>query len=743
MTQQIKFKKNILSGILTSNILASCLLCVISGIAFAEDLILPGVEVRAARLYESSPSFRETSDTASLLSDELGISLYRAGGVSSLPVIHGLADDRIRIKVDGMDLISSCANHMTPPLSYIDPSNVNNIKVFAGITPVSVGGDSIAGTILVNSAAPEFSQAGQDLLINAQMGTFYRSNNDARGINLSTSVANDKAYMRYTGSTVEANNYKAGGKFKPSGLAAVNASTDRTKDRGHLAGDEVGSSYYKSRNQALAFGVNLDNHLLELKLGWQDIPSQGFVNQRMDMTDNDSQQYNLSYAGQYEWGNLAARAYHERTRHSMQFGDDKLFWYGATGMVAGMPMDTEGKTSGVNVQGDINLSQRDLLRVGAEYQRYRLDDYWRASPPAPAMSPNTFWNVNNGQRDRYDVFAEWEAKWNAQWLSLLGLRSSTVKMNAGNVQGYNVLMYGAAATAFNKSDRSKTDNNIDSTALVRFTPDASQTYEAGYAMKTRSPNVYERFAWANSNTMVMNMNNLYGDGNGYVGNLKLKAETAHTLSATANWRDAVQQDWQLTATPYITYVDDYIDAVACAKVGKVCAARTDGFVNLSLDNQTARLYGVDVSGQMSLFRGGGFGSLSAMGALNYVRGKNLDTGDDLYNIMPLNAKFALEHRLGGWTNTIQTKLVDSKNNVQAMRKELKTAGYGLVNIYSSYEWKYARLDLGVENVFDKFYADPLGGAYLGQGATMGTGVLHGVTVPGMGRSVNVGLTLKY
>jgi iron complex outermembrane receptor protein len=637
---------------------------------------------------------------------------------------------------------------MNPPLSYIDPSNVDNIKVFAGITPVSVGGDSIAGTIIVNSAAPEFAKDGQDLLIKAQIGTFYRSNNDARGVNLSTSVANDKVYMRYTGSTVEANNYTAGKNFKAKSAASMD------KPNRIIDGDEVGSTYYKSRNHALAFGVQHENHLLELKLGLQDIPYQGYANQRMDMTGNDSQQFNLNYNGKYDWGKLEARAYHEKTRHSMQFGNDKQYLYGMMVLnVPGMPMDTEGKTTGLLVKGDVNLSDRDTLRVGAEYQRYRLDDYWNpVANSGNMMGPNTFWNINNGQRDRYDVFAEWDAKWNEQWFSQLGLRSSTVKMDTGTVQGYSnsgMMSYGDPADpatipgAFNASDRSKTDNNIDVTALARFTPDAGQTFEAGYAMKTRSPNVYERFAWSNSNTMVMNMNNWVGDGNGYVGNLNLKPETAHTLSATANWHDNAQQNWNLKVTPYFTYVDDYIDAVACAKVGKVCAARPDGFVNLSLDNQSARLYGVDVSGKMALANGGGFGDFSAFGALNYVRGKNRETGDDLYNIMPLNAKVALEQKLGGWTNTIQAKLVDSKDNVQAVRKELKTAGYGLLNLYSSYDWKNARFDLGVENVFDKYYADPLGGAYLGQGATMGTGVLHGIVVLGMGRSVNVGLTLKY
>jgi iron complex outermembrane receptor protein len=38
-----------------------------------------------------------TSDAASLLSDVPGVSFYGSGGVSSLPVIRGLNDDRIRI----------------------------------------------------------------------------------------------------------------------------------------------------------------------------------------------------------------------------------------------------------------------------------------------------------------------------------------------------------------------------------------------------------------------------------------------------------------------------------------------------------------------------------------------------------------------------------------------------------------------------------------------------------------------
>ena len=147
-----------------------------------------------------------------------------------------------------------------------------------------------------------------------------------------------------------------------------------------------------------------------------DIPYQGFPNQHMDMTGNDSKQINLRYAGQYQWGALEARVYDEKTRHAMQFYDDKRYWYGTasgTGApcspigatcAAGMPMDTEGKTTGALVKADILLSERDILRVGGEYQHYRLNDWW---PPVGVggMSPETFWNIKNGERDRFDVLA--------------------------------------------------------------------------------------------------------------------------------------------------------------------------------------------------------------------------------------------------------------------------------------------------------------------------------------------------
>ena len=75
----------------------------------------------------------KSNNTGSLLDYFIGVNSANNGGASSMPVIRGLADDRIKIKVDGMDLISACANHMNSPLSSIDSANVEAIKIFAGL----------------------------------------------------------------------------------------------------------------------------------------------------------------------------------------------------------------------------------------------------------------------------------------------------------------------------------------------------------------------------------------------------------------------------------------------------------------------------------------------------------------------------------------------------------------------------------------------------------------------------------
>ncbi len=750
-----------------------CLLC--AQAQAQQTATLPAVTVQASKLAPlpaptglTQPSLAAkrsaTSDSASLLSDMPGLSLNGAGGVSSLPAINGLADDRLRIKVDGMDLIASCPNHMNPALSYIDPNQVGTLKVMAGITPVSAGGDSIGGSVVAESRAPQFAAPGQSPLTQGEVGTFYRSNNAASGLNLAASYATESFSIRYSAAQARADNYTAGGDFK---------TYDFTGRVGHtLAFNEVGSTAYDTLNHALGLAFKKDNHLLEAKVGVQDMPFQLYPNQRMDMLYNKQNSLNLRYLGQFDWGALEARAYHENVDHYMDFGADKRYWYGngaaPTGSggptalngtpcspagtatcAAGMPMYTTGKTTGLSLKGDVALNAQDLLRVGAELQRYSLNDWWPAS--GGGMMPGTFWNIQNGQRDRNALFAELESRKNAQWTTLVGARVEQVKMDAGNAVGYNPLNVASFqardATAFNAQNHASTDTNLDLTALATYTANANYAIEFGYAHKVRSPNVYERFPWSTWQMAAL-MNNFVGDGNGYIGNLALSPEKANTLSATFDWH-AADQSRSLKVMPFYTQVADYIDAVQwnAATNAPVATPVVNKFSVLKYMNQSAKLYGVNLSGHLPLAKTE-LGEIGFKGLLNYTRGTNEATGDNLYNIMPLNAKLAVTQKMGGWDNSLELVAVKAKTDVNAMRNEVKTPGYSLVHVRTSYSWKQVRLDLGVENLFDKFYDLPTGGAYTGQGTTMSNPALPnypqwGTAVPGMGRSIYVGVNVKF
>ena len=688
-----------------------------------------------------------TSDTASLLANLAGVSVNQTGAVSSLPMIRGLSDDRLRIKVDGMDMIAACPNHMNPPLSYMAPSDVGQMTVFAGITPVSVGGDSIGGTVISESKAPSFSDTAT---FEGEVGGFSRSNNNAYGTNVKVSRSTQNSYVSYSGNYRQGDNYTAAEHF---------TTPTQTGRPGHtLALDEVASTAYETQNHNLRFAYRTEADVFDVQLGYQNMPVQLYPNQRMDLLDNQQVRLNLNWQRDMSWGQLQTRLYREQVEHGMDFGPDRQFWYGTNAMggnpcdtirfhgdpagtcAAGMPMFSESDNTGLSVTAEIDLPARGMLRVGADFQQFNLDDYWTAS--GGGMGPGTFQNINNGQRDRSAVFAEHELQLTDAWLVMYGARAERVVRNADEVTGYSTAMTAPGmqfmeSNAFNNADRKEADTNVDLTLLTRYEVSDQIDIELGVAQKTRSANLYEVYPWS-SWMMAASRNNLVGHGNGYVGNLNLKPEVAHTLSGSLNWRSA-DRNYEASINPYFTKVDDYIDAVA----GGMMMWRPGQYNVLQYQNQQAELKGVDLTLSANLFDNAS-GQWQLAGNLSYIDAENTDTGAGLYNIIPVQGRLALSQQLGGWDNSLEWVFAGDKDDVSAIRNEMTTDSYSLFNLRLSHTWDQVRLDLGVENLLDEFYFLPAGGTYVAQGATMTmNGIPFGIGVPGMGRSFFAGINYSF
>jgi len=553
----------------------------------------------------------------------------------------------------------------------------------------------------VQSAPPVFAGLDESVHKEGSVSYMFRSNASGESEALSADIASDNLSLGYSGALDKAKNFRDGN------------------------GNEVLGTRYKTQNHAATFAVRGEDKLFVLQAGKQRIPYQGYVNASMDMTRNDGTFFNARYEDQYSWGNLSVRASYQKTQHEMDNLPERSPGH--------MLMLADGKDKGYEIKAEIPLSAQDTLRVGSDYHQQRLNDWWPGATPWYTMEQDAV-IINNGVRNRFGVFAEWDAKWSQELTTLLGLRRDSVKMDTGQVQGYWITWDATKAGDFNALPHARKDNNWDFSAQASYQPNESSLYEFGLARKTRAPSLYERYFWYGPT----NMAGWFGDNNNYNGNIHLRPEKANNLSVAADWHDPNRKEWQFRVAPFYSRVHDYIDVNSQG-------VNIAGLAQLEFTNSEAKLYGMDVSGKAGVWESAGYGSGSINGYLGWVKGKRLNTGGSLYHMMPLNARLSLEQSLSAWTNTLELQLVDRKEQVDALRQEPTTPGYALLNVRSVYQWENLRLDFGITNLFDRAYYPPQGGVNVYKFWAEASYPYFPPFTPvaGQGRSVNAGVTLKF
>jgi iron complex outermembrane receptor protein len=646
-----------------------------------------------------------SSDTAALLA---GVDAAEAGAVSSLPMIHGLGDDRIRTLVNGVPITAACPMHMNPPLSYIDPANVARMSVLPGVTPVSIGGDSIAGTILVESSPPTFAAIDGSVDRDGSVSSFYRSNSATVGGAVAASMASNDLSFRYELSGSRGGDYQDGD------------------------GDIIRASRFATSNQQMTAAYRNGRDLYEVQAALQYMPYEGFPNSDMDLTGNVGAFINARYRGGYAWGDLDFDVYYDHIRHQMNGNAPDRYASSPVDITSMglMPTLERAQDFGYRAEASLAASARDTLRLGSEVHAQTLDDRW---PGAPLGMMFDYININNATRTQWGTFAEWERRWSGSWSTLAGARNDTIWMDTGPVQGYDG--DDATAQAFNASHRASTDDNVDATLLARYQPDGQESYSLGIARKNRSPNFYERYAWG---TNTIGMVTWFGDGNGYTGNPNLKPETAYTASISGDWHDRTAQRWEIRLTPYFTAVENYIGVVPIC--GPACSGSPAS--QLMFANHRARLYGADLTEAYTILDSPG-GVLRLTGSDGFVRGQDLSTDTNLYHMMPLHGTVAVEHQRGSWTSALEFRAVSEKTEVDATRLEPRTPGYAILNLRTALEWQSIRLDFAVTNLLDRQYENPLGGTWQSALYPLGFAGPTFRPLPAQGRSLDVGVTVKF
>ena len=92
-----------------------------------------------------------SSDLAQLLKKAPGANVNTNGPLTGIPQYRGMFGSRIAVSMDGTHLAPSGPNWMDPPMSYAVGGQLESLKIYRGIVPVSVAQESIGGAIDVKS----------------------------------------------------------------------------------------------------------------------------------------------------------------------------------------------------------------------------------------------------------------------------------------------------------------------------------------------------------------------------------------------------------------------------------------------------------------------------------------------------------------------------------------------------------------------------------------------------------------
>ena len=338
-----------------------------------------------------APMRAATSDSARLLQDIPGVSLYGAGGISSLPAIHGLADDRLRIQVDGMDLMSACPNHMNSALSYIDPSRSAVSRYLPASRRSASGGDSIGGSIQVKSAPPEFADSAEkDLAPRGRPARFTAATAMPVATISAATLARKWLNLTYSESTRQIRTItRPAGDFKPAGPGRG--------EGGPLAGRRMKSAPPRTtarRTRDVGLALRHESHLLQLNVSQQNIPLRGVPEPAHGHDRQRQHPGQPALHGPVSAGVTWRRASTTRTPAQDGYGAGPVLLRHAA--CRWIPRENTGAAWS---RANIVLSERDILRVAWRPSTSITSVRLVAAGRTGSMGPNTFWNIDYGQRE--------------------------------------------------------------------------------------------------------------------------------------------------------------------------------------------------------------------------------------------------------------------------------------------------------------------------------------------------------
>ncbi len=644
----------------------------------ADGDTLTEILVVGARRVQMSPTSDEVkpvrvakADAAALATNLPGGALINNGAISGQVQFRGLMGARVGITVDGQRFGSGGPNLMDPPLQYAPLPLVESLEVARSVGSVSKG-PGLAGNVNATLKKVDFSESSSMDLSGSLTGTV-RSADESVAVGGALGASTDSWRVHVLAS------YEDGGDVRSA--------------RGDIA-----NTFHERSVAGIGMGWRSEDGRHELGFDYrhQKVDDTGNPPFAMDIEFFNGDFVQGKYLGKYEGLSVEANVGYADISHAMT---NYLSRPAPMAMMQRRSLAwAETWTADLSVAAPV---MGGTLTLGGDYEQSEHD--LRITNPNNA---DFFLESFKGIRmERLGGFGEWRVEEGGSGYEL-GVRYDHYSSTTDGASVGSAVPMGPAmlAMAFANADTDVTHDLVDIVFQGWYALDDQTTLRATLARKNRAPGYVEQYAW-----LPTPASGGLADGNTYVGDVALKAETALIAEAGV---DYAGERFYARPTVFYRKVDDFIQGVPYddtpgvvnTPVEMISAMNGDP-TPLRFGNVDATLYGVDLDLGVTISD-----RLHLDGSFSYVRAKRDDIDDNLYRIAPARGSLALTYEGGDWYATVATRLVADQNKVSATNSEVATGGYALLDLYAGY-WldDSTSLTVGVENLFDRFYQDHLAG----------------------------------
>ena len=580
------------------------------------------------------------------------VELIRRGSYAWEPTVNNMQTERLSTTIDGMKIFYACTDKMDPVTSYVESGNLQSISLNSGLNGNPQATGNIGGSLDLKLRKAGFDNDPHHVSLAAG----HEWNGHVQVYGADAALSSHTTYLNAGAFYRHADNYKSGG------------------------GDELPFSQFQKVNVFTNVGFRLaKKDMLETTFIYDRATDVGYPALNMDVAKAEAFITSLAYKhlfspqGGTEGGLWETKAYYNHITHVM---DDTH----RPDVAIHMDMPGESWTAGAYslLTGSFGLHQAQL-NLDGYYNRLFADMtmYPGGAAPMYMVTWPDVGTLNTGAALTDDIRLT-----DASSLHLSG-KLSWQHQRLNNDEGYKALSVFFPGM---KQQYHQTTGRI--AAAFQFTIHNSQ-FTIGAGWGSRAPTVTEAYGYYLNNTF---------DQYDYIGNPRLKNESAVEVNGSINFSILPSFNFSIDGNAF--FFSNYIIGQFERRLSAMTVGAEGVKVYGNIDHAT--IANASLTAEWRPITGLRW---SAKGT--YSIGRD-DEGDRLPLIAPFTYQSRLSYATGALSVQVEVKGHARQAKYGEKYGETETAAWTIINLSANYQLSIVNYQLalrvGVENLFDKYYA---------------------------------------